>query len=371
MTSPLYHHVTSDDDNDDETTPYTEHQNHGSQSPRASNPTEDQGRRKWATALFSLSTVLLFADQNLMSPNLSAMARDFGLDDLERDRKLGGDIALAFFLLGAPASLIIGCLGDVGNRTLLFAVTVGLGEGSCFMTFFCQTYAQLYVCRAITGLSLGGALPLIYSILGDLFASDERHTVSAAVGIGTGLGIAAGQGVAGFLGPTFGWRLPFLVVSVPALVCAALVALTVSDPERGGMEQAVLEYRHDGDESVEMTPMDDDEVIDVLASVALPTERDVALNDSITSFDWRLHWSTFRLLVSTPTVLLALLQGAPGCLPWGIVNTYLNDFLSENRGMSVEVSVVTLLFLNVSEPCFASMQPLRCFSLVLVTFLAW
>lgn len=37
---------------------------------------------------------------------------------------------------------------------------------------------------------------------------------------------------------------------------------------------------------------------------------------------------SMKVLLSTPTVALALLQGAPGCLPWGIVNTYLNDFVS-------------------------------------------
>ena len=78
-------------------------------------------------------------DQNLMAPNLSAIARlpwppsscawlrmaaptltkvrssanilrhrEFGMDDEERDRKLGGEIAFAFFLLGAPAALGIG-----------------------------------------------------------------------------------------------------------------------------------------------------------------------------------------------------------------------------------------------------------------------
>lgn len=58
--------------------------------------------RRWAIMLFSLATVLLFADQNLMSPNLTAMAEEYGFTDEERDVKLGGDIALAFWVLGAP-----------------------------------------------------------------------------------------------------------------------------------------------------------------------------------------------------------------------------------------------------------------------------
>jgi len=82
-----------------------------------------------ALILYSLSTVLLFADQNLLSPNLSTIAKEFGFTDIERDIKLGGDISIAFFLLGAPASYIVGCLGDIYPRTPLFVLMILFGEG--------------------------------------------------------------------------------------------------------------------------------------------------------------------------------------------------------------------------------------------------
>lgn len=82
--------------------------------------------------LYSITTILLFADQNLLAPNLTAIATEFGFTDIERDTKLGGDIAVAFFLLGAPASFIVGCLGDIYPRTPLFVLTVYIGEGGKF-----------------------------------------------------------------------------------------------------------------------------------------------------------------------------------------------------------------------------------------------
>jgi hypothetical protein len=169
--------------------------------------TTTRRERQWALALFSITTVLLFADQNLMSPNLTAMANDFGLDHEERDRKLGGDISLAFFLLGAPASFLVGFLADHSDRAKVFGWVVFIGELACFLTYFVTSYEQLYVCRAVTGFSVGGALPVIYSILGDMFAAEDRHVVSALVSFGVGAGISVGQAVAGYLGPTFGWRL--------------------------------------------------------------------------------------------------------------------------------------------------------------------
>ena len=333
-------------------------------------------QRKWAVVLLSFCTVLLFADQNLMAPNLTAMANYFGFDDQQRDTLLGGHIALAFFVLGAPASFAIGCLADRYNRSRLFAATVFVGEGACLATYWVRTYPELYVCRALTGISVGGAMPLIYSILGDMFAAEERHAVSANVGIGMGFGISFGQGVAGFVGPTFGWRLPFLLISVPALVSAAVFWAVVQDPERGGMEMAVRNQRElvlqqqqqrrrtavtppPEDECIEM-PVIDLDAHDQLKQDALRTrqpedyngeeeddEEDEIIIRSLPShgFDFRSRWQACRTLLSTPTLVLTVLQGAPGCVPWGIVNTFLNDFLAVDRGMSVErATFVVMIF---------------------------
>ena len=62
---------------------------------------------------------LVFADQNLLAPNLTAIAEDLNLSEAERDYKLGGQIAFAFFLLGAPAAVLIGSLADYYPRTKL------------------------------------------------------------------------------------------------------------------------------------------------------------------------------------------------------------------------------------------------------------
>mmetsp|Transcript_43633 Transcript_43633/g.105803 ORF Transcript_43633/g.105803 Transcript_43633/m.105803 type:complete len:838 (-) Transcript_43633:170-2683(-) len=450
-------------------------------------------QRRWAVFLFSLTTVLLFADQNLMSPNLTAIANDFDLDDDERDRMLGGDISLAFFLLGAPASFLVGFLADTHDRSTVFSVTVAIGEFACFGTYFVQTYHQLYICRAITGFSVGGALPVIYSILGDLFAAEDRHVVSAVVSAGLGAGISVGQAVAGYLGPSFGWRLPFLVVSIPAMICAALVYCTVQDPERGAMEQAVLDqqqqddpqqqqhqqqsqsqYRqvdsvqdlvvcntisnsqggfrddptttlmssssssledgtdqNDGDDDDDdgETNYDDGQVslVDVtrqpqgfrhrssrsmedgnvnngqrfdeeeqnrqmknLATTSrqnggnnrndgimnrqFPPEDNNAVivhhqqqeeyfDEVWTNYycdgsgvggiieticpDWRQYCRTTIKLLRTPTVVLSLIQGAPGCVPWGIINVFLNDYLSEDRGFTVEMATTTLMLFSL------------------------
>ena len=58
----------------------------------------------------------------------------------EKDRKLGGDIAIAFFCFGAPASLLIGWLTDVVDRRKLFVAIVLVGEIGAVSTVWVTTY---------------------------------------------------------------------------------------------------------------------------------------------------------------------------------------------------------------------------------------
>lgn len=39
-----------------------------------------------------------------VAPNLTAIADDFGFNAKQRDEKLGGEISLAFFVMGGPVS---------------------------------------------------------------------------------------------------------------------------------------------------------------------------------------------------------------------------------------------------------------------------
>ena len=42
-----------------------------------------------------------------------------------------------------------------------------------------------------------------------------------------------------------------------------------------------------------------------------------------------------KLLASNFSTVFAVLQGLPGSLPWGVLLTFLNDFLSQHKGMSI------------------------------------
>lgn len=84
MSSPLYHHVKNVDIDEDREYPWVDRQK---ETDEKTDDTDDSNNNNldssdstaatrqqhfWAITLFSVCTILLFADQNLMSPNLTA-----------------------------------------------------------------------------------------------------------------------------------------------------------------------------------------------------------------------------------------------------------------------------------------------------------
>ena len=306
-------------------------------------------RRRWyAVALLTVTSAFLYADQNLLSPNLSAVAEEFGFDDREKDLYLGGYLQLAFFVVGAPASLIIGWLADKTPRVRLLAVVVAIGEAPCLGTFWVETYWQLFATRALTGVAVGGCLPLLFSVCGDLFPANERAYVATVLTVATGAGIALGQIMAGTVGPAFGWRVPFLLAAAPAILLALVAYLTIEEPERGAMEQAVLERaraRHvekntERDTGIRSPSGTTARPIAVGSATTPPRDaRDARVGAAAAvpfAYAAKIDLAKLRRQLRVPSNALILAQGLPGTVPWGMLNAYFVDYLHAQKGLAVE-----------------------------------
>jgi predicted MFS family arabinose efflux permease len=307
-----------------------------------------------------------------MAPNLSAIADDFGFSDEERDQKLGGDIALGFFILGAPAAAVIGYLADTTNRSILLGLVVIFGESACLGTYFVKTYEQLFFTRVLTGISIGGATPVIFSLMADFYGEDSRIYVSTIVGVAISIGQVGGQLMAGLVGPSQGWRMPFLIVAVPAIALGILLSLTGTEPKRGSQERVIRQLSRsmssvpdllsslirnrqllhhpsydpiDGFEDEEMQGRGDLRAHCSVSSEKISTRShgdDVSID-----YSERIDWKKLGIIVTTPSAVIIFLQGLPGCVPWGMIYTFLNDYFSEDRGMSVEKATVGLSIFGV------------------------
>ena len=61
----------------------------------------------------------------------------------EKDRRLAGNIALAFFGFAALSSLLIGWLADIVDRRNLFVLIVLIGKAGALATVWVTTYSQV------------------------------------------------------------------------------------------------------------------------------------------------------------------------------------------------------------------------------------
>ena len=309
--------------------------------------------RTYLTGLLCLTTFFLFADQNCLSPNMSEVAREFKFSAVEKDAKLGGEIALGFFLIGGVVSVLVGALADTVNRCKLFMYIVCLGEISCIGTYMVTSYEQLLVCRILTGISIGGCAPIVYSILGDCYPGSSRVYVTTMMGISMSAGISCGQLLAGLLGPIYGWRFPFIVIAVPAMICAILVFVTAAEPRRGGVKEL------DQSQKEGLLPRTEAKLLE-------SNESEISSHPSSSSSSSShlelLQWNKITDLLRTPTVALCYLQGIPGCIPWSIITVFMSDYLSSDRGLSVKQATYVFTMFGIGGLSGTSLVPFRPYS---------
>lgn len=122
---------------------------------------------------------------------------------------------------------------------------------------------------------------------------DDRYRGKAIsfIQIMLSLGIIVGQSVASFIGPAdvWGWRAPFVAISIPSFILAPIFFFTTVDPPRGATEKAVKN--------------------------AIATSSEVTHEEI---YEEKMDCSKLKLLLLNKTAVLAFIQGIPGSLPWGV-----------------------------------------------------
>ncbi|MHB8837798.1 MAG: MFS transporter [Gemmatimonadaceae bacterium] len=266
-------------------------------------------REQIGLVLFLLIAVFINADQQALAPNLVAIQTEFGVTDFDIGVMTG-----TFFVVGALIGVLLGRGTDTWrNRKLLLLVVILLDEIPCLLTAFVRTYEQLFVVRVLTGLGIMGSFPLLYAVFGDYFRRENRNFGNAVIGVLYTLGIVLGQLVAGAMGPVYGWRAPFLALSLPNFAFAILFFAVGDLPQRGGAEAPIREKLRSG------------AVLD-----AIPLIRE--------------YTHTMR----RPAVAFAIIQGIFGSIAGGMLALFMAKHFQTYFGWSVpqSVGIVTIMALG-------------------------
>jgi MFS transporter, Spinster family, sphingosine-1-phosphate transporter len=158
--------------------------------------------------LLTLMNVINFVDRQLLPSFANFIVPDLGLTNTEFGLLTG----LVFIVFYATAGLFMGALGDLVNRPRLIAVAMFMWSAMTAASGLARNFATLAIPRMFIGVGESTLTPTSMSLLADRFPPERRGFASGFYYMGVPIGVGVSLLVAGFLGPTIGWRNCFLLL---------------------------------------------------------------------------------------------------------------------------------------------------------------
>jgi predicted MFS family arabinose efflux permease len=179
------------------------------------------------------------SDNQMISPLLPLIAREFNLEAGQVGEKLGPAYALA----AALSSLFIGALSDrYGRQRFLLYASVLFGL-SLLATWFVKDTNSLAAVRLLAGLAAGTFSTCSVAYVGDYFPYERRATAMSIVQAGYFFAFVLGIPAATLIAQAQGWRASFTAFGALSLLAFFLVLLCLPADRHLMTQQASLETR--------------------------------------------------------------------------------------------------------------------------------
>jgi MFS family permease len=208
-------------------------------------------RYAWVVlGILFLVYVLNFVDRQIISILAEDIKRDLHLKDEDLGFLYGTAFGVFYSLFGIP----LGRLADTWHRVRLMTLGLGLWSAMTAASGLAQSGGALAGARI--GVGEATASPSAYSLISDYFPKRLRATALAIYSSGLYVGGGLSLGIGGLIvqrwnhaypdgGPLglHGWQAAFMIVGIPGLILAAVVA-TLREPIRGAVEGLPRPERH-------------------------------------------------------------------------------------------------------------------------------
>lgn len=197
----------------------------------------------YAVGILVLAYALAIVDRIAIGLLVEPIKADLKISDTQMGLLQGLAFAIFYSLFGLP----MGVLVDRWKRVNLLALGIFVWSAATAACGFARSYAMLFVGRIGVGAGEATVTPASSSLIADLFPPTERSRAYGVfmVGgaIGTALSYVVGSGAIvmatalrewspGLFGSFADWQLAFMVMGLPGVVLALLVALTLREPIR-------------------------------------------------------------------------------------------------------------------------------------------
>jgi len=190
--------------------------------------------RFYVLGILTLAYALNIADRFSISTLIEPIKHELQLSDSAIGYLTGVALALFYVTVGIPVAV----LADKANRRNILAWALLIWSGMTALCGIAQTFTQLMLGRFGVGIGEAGGTAPSTSILADKFTPARRPLALTIFALGACLGSWLGSSVAGAAAEHSGWRAAFVLLSIPGLVLAAIVWLTIREPQRGNLDRA-------------------------------------------------------------------------------------------------------------------------------------
>lgn len=189
-------------------------------------------RATMALGLLTALNLFNFIDRYVLPGVQPLVQREFGVTD-ERI----GALTTAFFVTYMLAAPLTGWLGDRLPRKPLVVAGALLWSVATLFSATVHSYGQLYFRHAVVGIGEATFSVFAPAMIADMYPEEARNRVLSLFYLSIPVGAALGYLIAGQLGSSYGWRMPFLVSAAPGALIAVLILFLVQEPQRGAADR--------------------------------------------------------------------------------------------------------------------------------------
>ncbi len=257
-----------------------------------------------------------------------------------------GLLVAANAVVAALFSLPFGVVADRFSRTRFLGWSIFLWGGAMIWSATAGSFGRLLLARLLLGIVTAAAGPVVASLIGDYFASNERGKVYGYLLAGELVGAGIGFAVTGDIAAV-SWRAAFVVLAIPTFFLGRAV-LRLREPQRGGRSPLIdpASVAPDAD-TVAQPPTG---VHRATEAQRLAKERGVLPNDELV-LGAKLNQLGFlaaaRYVLRIPSNRTLIVASACGYFYLSGVQTFGVEFSKEQYHISQGLATTLLLVLGV------------------------
>ncbi|KAK2498425.1 hypothetical protein MC885_010022 [Smutsia gigantea] len=245
----------------------------------------------------------------LMADGVEVFVVSFVLPSAEKDMCLSsskkGMLGLIVYLGMMAGAFVLGGLADKLGRKRVLSMSLAINASFASLSSFVQGYGAFLLCRLISGIGIGGALPIVFAYFSEFLSREKRGEHLSWLGIFWMTGGIYASAMAWSIIPHYGWgfsmgtnyhfhswRVFVIICALPCTVSMVALRFMPESPrfllEMGKHDEAwmVLKQVHDTNMRAKGAP----EKVFTVSHIKTPKQMDEFIEIQSATGTWYQRW---------------------------------------------------------------------------------